>query len=63
MGKAKGAGGDGLVNHYLWLIFAALFADWDAYDGYESRSPLLVAFALLWAFAAGLHFAGMVMPA
>lgn len=49
------------MNDYLWLIFAALFAVWDAYDGYESRSPLLVAFALLWAFAAGIHFAGMVL--
>ena len=49
------------MNNYLWFIFAVLFAAWDAYDGYESRSPLTVAFALLWAFAAGLHFAGMVL--
>lgn len=49
------------MSNCLWLIFAAMFAIWDAYDGYESRSPLTVAFALLWAFAAGLHFAGMVL--
>lgn len=49
------------MNNYVWLIGAALFAVWDAYDGYESRSPLTIAFALLWAFVAGLHFAGMVL--
>lgn len=49
------------MNNYFWLFFAVMLAVWNAYDGYESRSPRRVVLALLWAFAAGLHFAGMVL--
>lgn len=49
------------MSNYFWLISAMLFAVWDAYDGYENRNPLTVALALMWSFAAGLHFAGMVL--
>lgn len=48
------------MNNYFWLFFEVMLAVWNAYDGYESRSPLRVATALLWAFAAGLYFEGMV---
>lgn len=49
------------MSNGFWFVGSALFAVLDAYDGYENRSPLTVAFALLWAFVAGLHFAGMVL--
>lgn len=51
------------MSNEFWFVGSVLFALLDAYDGYENRNFVSLLFALLWSFAAGLHFAGMVMPA
>lgn len=51
------------MSNSLWLAGAVLFSVLDAYDSYKTQSLVSLVFALLWAFVAGLHFAGMVMPA
>ena len=51
------------MSNNLWLAVAVLFSELYAYDSYKNQNLVSLVFALFWAFAAGLHFAGMVMPA
>lgn len=47
-------------SHMLWFIGAVLMAAHDAWDGYDRQQFGTIILALLWAFVAGLHFAGVV---
>lgn len=49
------------MSNGFWFVGSVLFAVLDAYDGYENRKFVSLVLALLWAFVAGLHFAGMVL--
>ena len=52
-----------MSNHVFWFVLSMVFAIKDSWVGFAERDAWKVVFSLLWAFAAGLHFSQVVVPA
>lgn len=49
------------MSSTFWFVMSCAMAVMDALIGYRQRDVVSIAFSLVWAFVAGLHFTRVVM--